>query len=71
MRSAMQIPVITPRTITIPDTAGFKVLKDFHMHTLFSDGQVMPADRVNEAVQNGLDVIAITDHIECVPSSAT
>ncbi|MCL2742323.1 MAG: hypothetical protein FWE67_00560 [Planctomycetaceae bacterium] len=54
-----------PRKIIIPDADGFKVLKgDFHMHTLFSDGRVMPVDRVNEAVNNGLDVIAITDHIE-------
>lgn len=71
-RSAMNIPSIRPREITIPDTAGFKVLKgDFHIHTLFSDGQVMPADRVNEAVQNGLDVISITDHIEVRPFFST
>jgi predicted metal-dependent phosphoesterase TrpH len=57
-----------PRTITIPDSGEFKVLKgDFHMHTLFSDGLVMPKDRVNEAIDNGLDVIAITDHIEYRP----
>ncbi|WP_298653364.1 twin-arginine translocation signal domain-containing protein [uncultured Proteiniphilum sp.] len=68
MRSAMHIPVIQPREIIIPDTAGFQVLKgDFHVHTLFSDGQVMPVDRVKEAVQNGLDVISITDHIEYRP----
>lgn len=68
MKSAMNIQSISPRQITIPDIGGFKVLKgDFHMHTLFSDGNVMPADRVNEAVQNGLDVIAITDHIEYRP----
>lgn len=68
MRTAMNIPVIQPKEITIPDTAGFKVLKgDFHIHTLFSDGQVMPTDRVNEAVQNGLDVIALTEHIEVRP----
>ncbi len=71
-RSAMNIPSIQPREITIPDTAGFKVLKgDFHIHTLFSDGGVMPADRVNEAVQNGLDVISITDHIEVRPYLST
>jgi len=58
----------TPRKITIPDAGEFKVLKgDFHMHTLFSDGRVMPRDRVLEAVDNGLDVIAITDHIEYHP----
>lgn len=68
LRSVMNIRPIQPRQITIPDTGGFKVLKgDFHMHTLFSDGKVMPGDRVNEAVQNGLDVIAITDHIEVRP----
>ena len=68
MESALNIQPVLPRQITIPDTGGFKVLKgDFHMHTLFSDGHVMPADRVTEAVQNGLDVIAITDHIEYRP----
>lgn len=68
MRTAMHIEPIPPRQITIPDTGGFKVLKgDFHIHTLFSDGSVMPLDRVNEAVQNGLDVISITDHIEYRP----
>ena len=59
---------VPPREITIPEVDGFKVLKgDFHMHTLFSDGRVMPADRVAEAVDNGLDVISITDHIEYRP----
>lgn len=68
LRSSMNIPVVEPRVITIPETAGFKVLKgDFHIHTLFSDGHVMPKDRVDEAVQNGLDVISITDHIEYRP----
>ena len=57
-----------PRTITIPDVGKYKVLKgDFHMHTLFSDGHVMPKVRVQEAVENGLDCIAITDHIEYRP----
>ena len=57
-----------PRVITIPDVGNYKVLKgDFHMHTLFSDGDVMPRDRVREAVQNGLDCISITDHIEIRP----
>jgi hypothetical protein len=60
--------VLPPRQIVIPDVEGFKVLKgDFHIHTLFSDGTVMPKDRVTEAVSNGLDVIAITDHIEHRP----
>lgn len=68
MREILKPRPIAPRQITIPDTAGFQVLKgDFHMHTLFSDGNVMPSDRVAEGVQNGLDVISITDHIEYRP----
>lgn len=61
-------PTQQPRVITVPDVEGFKVLKgDFHMHTLFSDGHVMPRDRVLEAVNNGFDVISITDHFEYRP----
>lgn len=51
--------------INIPDVDGYKVLKgDFHLHTIYSDGCVTPDFRVREAWYNGLDVIAITDHIE-------
>lgn len=54
--------------IRIPDVDGFKTLKgDFHIHTAFSDGSVWPDYRVEEAWRNGLDVIAITDHIEYRP----
>ena len=54
--------------IQIPDIPGFKTLKcDFHMHTVFSDGLVWPTVRVNEAYAQGLDAIAITDHIEYRP----
>jgi len=57
------------RIITVPDTAGFRVLKgDFHIHTLLSDGRAWPTERVVEADGNGLDVIAITDHIEYRPN---
>lgn len=59
------------QTITIPDVEGYKVLKaDLHMHTVFSDGLVWPDFRVNEAWQEGLDVIAITEHIEYRPNKA-
>jgi len=53
------------RKITIPDVGEYKVLKgDFHIHTIYSDGAVKPEARVQEAIDNGLDVIAITDHVE-------
>lgn len=56
------------RKINIPDILGYKTLKcDFHMHTVFSDGQVWPTVRVDEAWREGLDAIAITDHIEYQP----
>lgn len=56
------------KEIKIPDIPGFKTLKcDFHMHTIFSDGIVLPSERVNEAWREGLDVIAITDHSTPMP----
>jgi len=55
--------------INIPDIPGYRTLKcDFHMHTVFSDGDVWPTVRVEEAWREGLDAIAITDHIENQPS---
>lgn len=58
--------------INIPGFDGYRVLKcDFHIHTVFSDGSVWPSVRVQEAWQEGLDVIAITDHIEYRPHKKT
>ena len=54
--------------ISFPDLPGYKTLKcDLHMHTVFSDGEVWPPVRVNEAWRQGLDVISITDHVEHQP----
>lgn len=56
---------LTPNKIVVPDIEGYKTLKgDFHIHTVFSDAQVWPAVRVYEAIWEGLDVIAITEHID-------
>lgn len=56
--------------INIPDIPGYLTLKcDFHMHTVFSDGDVWPTVRVQEAWIEGLDAISITDHIEYLPHS--
>jgi len=55
----------TVTTVKIPNLDGYLTLKcDFHMHTVFSDGSVLPVVRVYEAYREGLDVISITDHIE-------
>lgn len=43
------------------------VKADLHLHSFFSDGHVTPADRVREAWLDGLDAIAVTEHIEYHP----
>ena len=58
------------RKIEFPDIPGYKTLIcDFHQHTVFSDGNVWPSIRVQEAIKDGLDAISITDHIEYQPHS--
>ena len=58
--------------ISIPGFDGYQTLKcDFHIHTVFSDGLVWPSIRVQEAWQEGLDAIAITDHLEYRPFKET
>lgn len=52
----------------IPNIPGYETLLcDFHLHTVFSDGNVWPTVRVDEAWREGLDAIAITDHLEYKP----
>lgn len=61
-----QTRVRTP--VRIPDIPGYLTLKcDFHTHTVFSDGSVWPHIRAEEAWREGLDAIAITDHLEYLP----
>jgi len=60
----------TREEIEVPNVLGYQTLKcDFHLHSVFSDGDVWPTVRVQEAWQEGLDVIAITDPIEYQPHS--
>jgi hypothetical protein len=60
------LPLCAQVKINIPDLKGYVTLKcDFHIHTAFShDGVVWPTGRVEEAYREGLDAIALTDHIE-------
>jgi hypothetical protein len=54
--------------IDIPDILNYKTLVcDFHMHTVFSDGNVWPTIRVQEAWREGLHALSITDHLEYLP----
>lgn len=58
---------VTPK-IDFPDVPGFlTVVCDLHQHTAFSDGDVWPNIRVQEGLRNGIDVMAITDHLEYQP----
>lgn len=51
--------------VDFPNIPGYKTLAcDFHTHTVFSDGSVWPDIRVQEALKDQLDVIAMTEHLE-------
>ena len=56
------------KKLQFPNIDGYITLKgDFHTHTVFSDGSVWPTVRVDEAVREGLDVLALTEHLEYRP----
>jgi len=56
------------KDMKVPDILDYQTLKcDFHIHTVFSDGNVWPTIRVDEAWMMGYDAISITDHIEYQP----
>lgn len=66
-RYSVPLPEVR-REIVVPDINGYKVLKaDLHVHTVYSDAMMTPKYRVMEAWRDGMDVIAITDHIEYRP----
>jgi len=57
-----------PAKVTFPDITGYETfLCDPHTHTAFSDGSVWPSVRIDEALRESIDCIAITDHIEYLP----
>lgn len=59
------------RLIRFPDVEGHQTLVvDLHTHSVFSDGHVWPSIRVAEALRDGLDALAITEHLEWQPHRA-
>lgn len=60
------------RQMRFPDTAGGTMVLtvDLHTHSVFSDGQVWPSIRVEEADRDGLDALAFTEHLEHQPKQA-
>ena len=56
---------LSRQEIVFPRVRGLQVIKaDLHIHTIYSDGQVLPETRVWEAWRDGLDLLVITDHPE-------
>jgi len=55
----------------VPDIPGYVTVKaDFHLHSVFSDGEVWPTLHVREAWRDGLDAISLTEHLEYRPHKA-
>ena len=51
-----------------PSVDGYTAYKaDLHTHTIFSDGHLSMEARVREAWADGLDVMAVTEHLEYRP----
>ncbi|MBQ3260692.1 MAG: PHP domain-containing protein [Alistipes sp.] len=66
-----------PRTqqrvaFNVPQINGYNVYKaDLHTHSIFSDGDVSIGLRMKEAWADGLDVYAVTEHMEYRPHEKT
>ena len=51
--------------IILPKVNGLNVYKaDLHSHSIYSDAQLTPEERVREAWYDGLDIFSMTDHVE-------
>ena len=55
----------TRTEFSIPDIDGYKGYKaDLHTHSVYSDGSLSMPGRLHDAWANGLDIIAVTEHLE-------
>ena len=51
--------------IILPQVNGLNVYKaDLHTHSIYSDANLTPEQRVKEAWLDGLDIFSMTDHVE-------
>ncbi|MBR4148906.1 MAG: histidinol-phosphatase, partial [Rikenellaceae bacterium] len=49
----------------LPEVNGYNIYRaDLHTHSIYSDGDCTPEFRVREAWYDGLEVLAITEHVE-------
>ena len=60
------LPNATRRVeIILPQVNGLNVYKaDLHTHSIYSDADLTPEQRVQEAWLDGLDIFSMTDHVE-------
>ncbi|MAN45984.1 MAG: PHP domain-containing protein [Alphaproteobacteria bacterium] len=60
------------RAVEFPNTKDGRIIlaADLHTHSVFSDGEVWPSIRVQEAHKDGLEVLAVTEHLEHQPHKA-
>ena len=66
--SSIEDQVDSNRKINFPNTKNyFVIISDLHTHSAFSDGHVWPNLRVAEALRDGIDLLAITEHLEYQP----
>ena len=71
------IHITEPRTqqrteFVVPQVNGYNVYKaDLHTHSIFSDGQMTIDYRIREAWMDGLDIYAVTEHMEYRPHEET
>ncbi len=58
-----------PRFMRFPQLSDgrYVLVVDLHTHSVFSDGHVWPTVRTWEAEKDGLDAMAITEHLEYQP----
>ena len=51
--------------IILPQVNGLNIYKaDLHTHSIYSDAELTPEQRVREAWLDGLDIFSMTDHVE-------
>ena len=66
---ADELPVSQSRRLDFPglEDGRFVLAVDLHTHSVFSDGEVWPSVRVQEAQRDGLYGYAVTEHLEYQP----
>jgi len=60
----MALPILDFSGLTGDTFKGVGKVIDFHTHTLFSDGELVPSELVRRAFMKGYRAIGLTDHVD-------